>query len=324
MTKADFLAILEKHLNGTATDAERRLLDEFYHHHSNQPEWTFSDKERIRVEVFEALNRAIDEESGQHRRGIPARVWRIAASIAVLIAVGVWLYLAQVSPPEVKYLTETTRRGEQRTVSLPDGSVVRLNAESSITFPEQFTTSDARDVELTGEGFFDVTHNEAQPFIVRSGNLLTTVLGTTFNIRAYPEDKTIAVTVATGQVKIEPSDIGHQQPGSQLLRPGEQGVYDKLSTNIARAQVETEKYLAWKEGTIVLEGASLEEATAILGRWYDVEFVLKNPRLKSCMIDGKFRNDKLENILENLRFLMGIDYRIEPGNRIIIDGVSCH
>lgn len=326
MTKAEFLAILEKHLDGTATEAERRLLDDFYHYHSqqSQKEWTFSEKERIRVEVFEALNRAVDEESRQDHRSVSGRMWRIAASIAILIATGVGLYVTRLSTPEVKYLTEATRRGEQRTISLPDGSVVRLNAESSITFPEQFTRSDVRNVTLKGEGYFDVVHNEAQPFVIRSDDLLTTVLGTSFNIRAYPEDKTIAVTVATGKVKIEAANNGQPQGDSQQLIPGEQGVYDKLSANIARAQVELEKYVAWKEGTIVLEGASLEEATAILGRWYNVEFVLKNPRLKSCMIDGKFKNDKLENILENLRFLMGIEYRIEPGNQIIIDGVSCH
>ena len=106
--------------------------------------------------------------------------------------------------------------------------------------------------------------------------------------------------------------------------PGEQGLYDKVSAQIAKSNVKLEKYLAWKDGTILLEGASLEEATDILGRWYDAEFVFKNPELMTCTIDGKFRNDQLENILENLRFLLGIEYRIEAGNRIIIDGKSCH
>lgn len=326
MTKAEFIAILEKHLNGTATEAERRLLDDFYHYHIGQAqkEWTFTDKERIRMEMFESLNRAIDEDVRQHRPAARIRMWRIAASVAILIAAGIGLYLTRGGTPEIRYITETTRRGEQRTVDLPDGSVVRLNAESAITFPEQFAALDTRNVQLDGEAFFDVARDETKPFVIRSGDLVTTVLGTSFNIRAYPEDQMIAVTVATGKVKIE--SVGHAQQGNanQVLVPGEQGLFDKMTAAITRTNVNLEKYLAWKDGTILLEGASLEEATAILGRWYNAEFIIKNPGLKSCAIDGKFRNDKLENILENLRFLMGIEYRIEANNRIIIDGVSCH
>lgn len=326
MTKAEFLAILEKNLDGTATEAEQRLLDEFYRHHLAQSrrEWTFTEKERIRVEVFESLNRAIDEDVLQHGRAHHGRIWRVAASIAVVLAVGAGLYFARFAAKEIPYLTVKTQRGEQKTVTLPDGSRIWLNAESSVTYPEQFTALETRNIQLTGEAFFDVARDEAKPFTIRSGDLVTTVLGTSFNIRDYPEDQTIAVTVATGKVKIESANDQHQETASQLLVPGEQGVYNKQSASIAKTQVKLEKYLAWKGGTILLEGVSLKEATDILSRWYDAEFVFKNPALETCTIDGKFRNDKLVNILENLRFLMGIEYRIEEGNKVIIDGESCH
>lgn len=325
MTKGEFLAILEKHLDGTATEAERGLLDDFYRHHlaQSEKEWTFTEKERIRVEVFESLNRAIDEDLLQHRRARPGRIGWVAATIAILLAAAIGLYLMRHTSAEIQYLTITTQRGEQRTVTLPDGSQVRLNAESSITFPEQFTALETRNVELAGEAFFDVVRDEAKPFIIRSGDLVTTVLGTSFNIRSYPEDETIAVTVASGKVSIEAA-AGQHQTGSQLLVPGEQGLYNKASANINKSHVTLERFLAWKDGTILLEGASLKEATDILGRWYNAEFVFKNPDLKKCTIDGKFRNDQLANILENLRFLMGFEYRIEEGNKIIIDGESCH
>lgn len=326
MTKAEFLAILDKHLDGTATDRERRLLDDFYRHQLGQSEkdWNFTDSERIRIEIFESLNRAIDEDVEERRGARPGRVWWVAASVAILMAVVFGLYLRPVAPPEIQYVTTTTPRGEQTTVTLPDGSQVRLNAESSVTYPKEFTSLDVRDIHLTGEAFFEVVRDETKPFVIRSGDLVTTVLGTSFNIRAYPEDESIAVTVATGKVSIEVAGHPDQSETSELLVPGEQGLYDKLSSNIAKTKVNLEKYVAWKDGTILLEGASLQEATDILGRWYDAEFVIKNPGLMTCTIDGKFRNDKLENILENLRFLLRIDYRIEEGNKIIIDGKSCH
>ncbi|HEU5147188.1 MAG TPA: FecR domain-containing protein [Chryseosolibacter sp.] len=324
MTKADFLATLDKVLNGTATESERKLVDDFYRHHlaQSEREWTFTDKERIRIEILESLNRAIDEEEGLHRTH-PRRMWWVAASVALLIAASVGLYLMRIAPREIHYVTSTAQRGEQITVTLPDSSVVRLNAESSITYPENFEDSENRNVQLVGEAFFEVTRDESKPFIIQSGDLITTVLGTTFNIRGYPEEESIAVTVATGKVSVEVVSDQDQKTATEFLVTGEQGLYQKGSANITKTNVNLEKYLAWKDGTILLESASLEEATGILGRWYNAEFVFKNPALKTCTIDGKFRNDQLPNILENLRFLLGIEYRIEEGNRIIIDGKSC-
>lgn len=326
MTKADFLAILDKHLDGTASDEERRLLDNFYRDHlaGTQPEWTFTEKEKIRVELLESLNRAIDEDVRNNRPSrFPATTWRVAASVALVLAAGLWLYLARI-PAEIHYLTATAKRGEQVTVTLSDGSVVRLNAESSITYPEELAVADTRTVQLSGEAFFEVARDESKPFVIRSGNLVTTVLGTSFNIRAYPNDETFAVTVATGKVKVEAANDQDQKTAGELLVPGEQALFEKSTATITRKRVDPGKHLAWKEGTILLEGASLQEATDILGRWYDVEFVFENPALKTCAIDGKFRNDKLPNILENLRFLMGIEYRIEGDNKVFIDGKSCH
>src|ERR1044072_2761958 len=97
MTKAEFLAILEKNLEGTATEAEQKLLDDFYRHHlaQSQQQWTFTEKERIRVEVFESLNRAIDEDVLQQRGVRFGRMWRVAASIVVVLAVGLGLYLTR-------------------------------------------------------------------------------------------------------------------------------------------------------------------------------------------------------------------------------------
>lgn len=326
MTKEEFLAILDKNLNGTATDAERRLLDEFYRHQLTQSEreWAFSDSERIRMEIFEALNQAIDAEE-LPKKSIQSRRWlRVAASVTILLAAALTLYLTRSTPTQINYITTSTQRGEQRTETLPDGSIVHLNAESSIIFPETFTSTNDRNIQLTGEAFFEVAKDETKPFVIHSANLITTVLGTSFNVRAYPEESTVAVTVATGRVSIRAGGDDNIKHVEELLAPGEQGVFDKLSTRIEKSSVNAEKYLAWKDGTILMENTSLEEAAEILGRWYNAEFVFRNPELKKCTIDGKFRNDQLENILENLRFLVGLEYRIEPGNRIVIDGKSCH
>lgn len=325
MTKAEFLAILERNLNGTATDAERKIVDRFFRDQLTgvDHEWSFTESERIRIEVLKSLNRAIDEESSQsiHERRSP--LWRIALAAVLIMATSFGVYLKWMVEDEIHYTTIATQRGEQRSVTLADGSVVYLNAESSVTFPASFKATETREVELSGEGFFEVVRDEERPFVVRSAGLLTTVLGTSFNISAYSENEDVSVTVATGKVRIQITGETGEETG-ETLTAGQQGLYNKPSETIVTTAVNVERYLAWKEGTIHLEGASLKEATDILGRWYDAEFEFRNQKLKDCTIDGKFRNDQLENILENLRFLIGFEYRIEPGNRIIIDGKSCN
>lgn len=325
MTKKEFLNILEKYLEGIATKTEKKLLDDFYHHYLKNSEeyweeWKMSDRERVRVQLYQRLNQKIDEEVAKQKSN-RLIIWRVAASVIFLLSVSAWVYWMQTDVPEVQYITKTTQKGQRATVKLSDGSTVQLNAESSITFPEKFTTLETRDIQLAGEAFFDVARDETKPFRVMSDDLVTTVLGTTFNIEAYPENGSILVTVATGKVKIEHSNSVRSK--SQLLTPGQQGLFDKQSAQITKSEVDMDKYLAWRTGNILMENVTLEEAAEILSRWYDVTFVFRNPAMKNCMIDGKFRSDKLENILDNLKVLIDIEYQIEAGNEIILIGKSC-
>ncbi|MEO1254993.1 MAG: FecR domain-containing protein, partial [Bacteroidota bacterium] len=255
----------------------------------------------------------------------------------LLIGIGFWIYFTQAIAPEINYITKTTQRGQRATITLSDGSIVRLNAESSITFPESFAQLETRDIQLIGEAFFDVARNESKPFKIKSGELLTTVLGTSFNINAYPEKESIAVTVATGKVRVEASDQqsineGYSEPAlstdrlveEEVLIPGQQAVFDKQTLNITKSEINLDKYLAWEKGIILMDNVTLEKATEILSRWYGATFSFENEAIKGCSIDGEFKNDRLTNILDNIKVLMDIDYQIKPDNKIIITGNSCN
>ena len=85
-----------------------------------------------------------------------------------------------------------------------------------------------------------------------------------------------------------------------------------------------DKHLAWKDGTILFERATMAEATDVLGRWFNASFVFENEAIKNCIINGEFKNDQLSNILENLRFLTNLEYVVKPGNQIIVSGNSCN
>ena len=343
MTKDEFLKLLEKHLEGVASQEETRVLDNFYTHFLEDArgywsDWDLSEKERVKIEIYSSLSKRVDADQLQElkkQKVLRRRLWGIAASIVLIIGFSFLYYTYQSSETKINYVTKTTQRGQRATISLSDGSVIRLNAESSITYPEKFTSPDTRNVRLTGEAFFEVKRNSEKPFVVTAAQLSTTVLGTSFNIRAYPEDKSISVTVATGRVRVESPPLSWPNANNNadnpaadvsavVLTKAEQAIFNKQSANISKTAVNLEKYLAWKDGTILLTSVAMTEAAAILGRWYNVEFIFENPAIENCMIGGKFKSDKLVNILENISFLTGIDYRVEPGNKIVLTGKSCN
>ncbi|NLR58240.1 DUF4974 domain-containing protein [Chitinophaga polysaccharea] len=173
------------------------------------------------------------------------------------------------------YNTLSTPRGGQFQVTLPDGTKVWLNAASSLRYPVAFS-GQSRQVELTGEAYFDVAPNAAMPFRVttRTGgdSLEVTVLGTQFNIMAYEDEGLIKTTLLEGAVKVS----NHRS--SQQLAPGQGAQLDKQNHQLAIVpHVNTEEAIAWKNGFIQLEGNDIASAMRLIARWYNMEVVYKAP-----------------------------------------------
>jgi len=248
--------------------------------------------------------------------GFPA--YGIAATVVLFIVSAVLIYNGLLAEPDINYITESTRRGQKADIVLSDGTRVRLNTESSVTYPEEFSGKD-RTISLSGEAFFSVTRDESRPFKVVSGDLITMVLGTSFNINAFP-DEDITVTVASGKVNIwSPSSAD----SVYTLSPNQQCVLDISAGHIERLSVNIDHFLAWKEDVIVLNEISLKEAATILERWYDVSIIFESKNTEGCLISGKYRSDEITNILESMKFLKGIEYRFVDKNNLIISGGNC-
>lgn len=171
---------------------------------------------------------------------------------------------------EVRWHTVVTPRGGVYHVELPDGTKVWLNAESSLRFPSAFAGGD-RMVEMKGEGYFEVVHDEGRPFVVTAGEMKVNVLGTKFNVCAYPEGRH-TTALLEGKVQVE---SGNAQA---VLAPGEQAVAD--GDRLVTGKANMGAVLSWMNRTFVFENAPLEEIMAELGRWYDVEVVFLNNRLR--------------------------------------------
>lgn len=229
------------------------------------------------------------------------------------------------------FITKTTARGQKVTLTLADGTTVQMNSESTLTYPEKF--GHTREVTLTGEAFFMVARNEQKPFIVKSGTMTTKVLGTSFNIKAF-ENEPMAVTVASGKVQvfnnpIENNPVG--DPGDQsfltgnahvTLVQGQQAFYDVTKGSLKKRDVNATDFIAWKDGILKFDNTKLDKVLQTLSRWYGVDFVLQDDRLKDCTIIGEYHNESLISVLENLKFVLKIDYKFQED--ILISGSGCN
>ena len=356
MTKEEFLDLLERYIQGTASEADKQIFDEFYsnlqkRNHEFWSDWELTAREKTKLEIYQSLNKTLDEEERRAKRQkkmLNMPVWRVAASIAVFIGIGLAVFSLFNQPPNAAYITKSTERGQRASIRLSDGSSVRLNAGSTIIFPEAFSAQ-RREVSLTGEAFFEVTEDTDRPFVVNTGNLSTEVLGTSFNVKARPKHEYIEVTVATGRVYVlanprlgddndfsddndlpdNPADNLRENKSIMtstsgvILKPGEQAHFVKNTAALKTKQVSLDKYLAWNNDVIYLDNTPMTEVVEILGNWYDIDIELENKALLDCLITGKYKGDKLENILKSLQFMQGIEYEISGERQVTLNGKPC-
>ncbi len=235
---------------------------------------------------------------------------RVAAVLLVLVAIGGAIRYfnpdLQLSVKQPELVNVTTQNGERTTYTLPDGSQVRLNAGSKLTYPAVFKKE--RHVSLEGEAFFQVTKNPSKPFIVHTKQISTTVLGTSFNINAYNEDESVTVTLKTGKVAVKQEAPGKwDQIG---LVPGEKLTYNERTGTAVKEKLVPDD-LAWTEGVMVLNKVSFNDFVRIIKRWYgaDIE-IIGHPR-EDWIINGRFKNKPLAVVLESVSFAENISYTLE-------------
>ncbi|MEO8820118.1 MAG: FecR domain-containing protein [Ginsengibacter sp.] len=211
----------------------------------------------------------------------------------------------------VQYNTITTPRGGQYQLVLEDGSKVWLNAASSIRFPTAFTGKE-RDVQITGEAYFEVVHNAEMPFHVKVNDMEVTVLGTHFNISAYEDEGLIKTTLLEGSVKVSNKDK------SVMIVPGEQAQIAENTNQInIKKQVDLEEVVAWKNGKFIFHDADIQAIMRQLERWYNIT-VSYGPNLSNEEFEGVIsRNVNLSQILSMLQKTSAVKFEVD-GRRIIV------
>ncbi|MDW7694725.1 DUF4974 domain-containing protein [Flammeovirgaceae bacterium SG7u.111] len=246
---------------------------------------------------------------------------KIAASVALLLGVGLAVYFNQSASeekPAIVYIEKIIPAGAKQTLKLGDGTVVKINSESVLKVPKHFA-ADERVVYLEGEAFFDVARDTARPFRIISGEVTTSVLGTSFNIAAYPELSKLKVSVASGKVQVNET----VQPDNKVVLISDQEAsFDLEQQEFAVAAFDVAQAFAWKDSTLLFNDTPLEAVAKKLERWYGVNILFKNEDIKQCLLSGEFKNESLDNVLESLRYTSDINYKIEDKN-ITLSGKGC-
>lgn len=325
MTKEEFSRIIDRYLAGEATLAERNLVDDFFN--AQEPK-KLLENATLSDEMWRAV------EARLHKAGSPAvnvrrrnkRAYVVVSTVIVLLlSAGLFYYYQRqadnVSPTMI---TRASAYGQKLIVTLTDSSKVYLNSGSSISYPPVFAPG-VREVVLNGEAFFEVKRDTSRPFIVRSGNVTTKVLGTSFNVQAFA-GQPISVTVATGKVQVEalhPSKESDDKVVEErvILRPLEQATLH--DDGLITTEVDTAKFLAWKNNILRFDDASIADVAHELERWYNIQIAIENDRILNCRINGQFKDQSLVSVLKSIHYMYNIDFKYTNQTQIILYGKGC-
>ncbi len=253
--------------------------------------------------------------------------WLAAAAVVAGVLFGSWWLLGKRSDQrslslqkEVQHTADAslqlTRFTDKQLVHLPDGSTVLLNEGSELTYNQEDFGKAGRDVILTGEGFFDVRHNAAKPFVVHTGNVNTTVLGTAFNVTALPNQQQIRVTVTRGKVK-----VGDQSRTYDVITPDQQIVVNTATYDFTKEIVNAKSVTEWKDRFVILDNVTMAEAVAMLAQRFEVKLVLTNAGLENCHVSASFFNgENLEHILKVIAAVNQLSYVVHADGAITLNG----
>jgi transmembrane sensor len=223
--------------------------------------------------------------------------------------------------------------GSKSRVVLPDGSVVNLNSGSSLTYSVSDFDSVNRSVFLVGEGFFNVTKNAERPFYVSTPGMKLKVLGTTFNVKAYPDDNTEEATLVSGKVEIYSSSDNIESGKPIVLKPNQVAIFDKSKNNLhsfsktdltsteiipvklrainSQPAIKTDQTISWKENMLTFDNENFNDLIVKIERWYDVKIIVNDPGLLSVRFTGRFDKETIEQVFNALVSIVPFNYTIK-------------
>lgn len=295
----------------TFVDAnELKKLSEITH----QVDLHFKLKKYNRSKAFQLVKARIQQ---QNKTSILTpfvkRMIRVAAVIAIALLIGSVVFLMSHNKlTKLKQSELVVASFGLSQIELSDGSLVTLNQDSKINYPNKFGEH-SREISIEGEAFFEITANPQKPFIIHAGEATIKVLGTSFTVNAYPENDLIEVIVESGKVKFSKKRDNEKTDMAMILDPGEKGIYVTTSNKLTKCMNNDPNFLAWKTHELIFLETSLAEVIKQLNKVYRVKIRTTTPELENLLLNAHFKDESLDFILEIISSTHGLEVKEKDG-----------
>ena len=311
-------ALFRKYLSNTATVDEMKELDEWIASNEDFHDWLENqvddssaemDAEK-QADILAKIHEKIAVQSKQ-KFVLPGWAKTVAAvALIVLMAVSAAIYFRSNQPNMIQYAEIGALRGQKASVTLPDGTKITLNSESTLKYSTNYNQSD-RAVELVGEAYFEVAKNKKIPFIVKAGKLKIEAKGTAFNIKAYPTDNSISTTLTEGKIEVKtPVDVLNMIPNERMEYNNTDQTFRKLTLTDAVGSI------GWLNDELSFENATLAEVVANFSRIYNIDIQFASESIKEQRFTGKINNNSLLSVLRIISLTSPI--RFEQKDSVVI------
>ncbi len=326
-----FRSIVARYLSGNADEEESDMIEKYYELFAGKPDRLSKLSEDELADVRERMKGNIARRITPPERSrpfLPGVFWRVAAAALILIGAGwVFFLVREHRKPEVNLAVTGTVvhqsvKGQTKFVVLPDGSRVVLHGDTRIEYDRDFNRQ-TREVSLTGEAYFDVVHlnvdgQEPASFVIKTGKISTTVLGTAFSIKSLPSESEVVVTVTRGKVRV---DDGNKH--TSLLTANQQVTYNTRTTVADEKVVKSQELTSWVQADMVFQEMPFGALAEMLEKRYGVKISFQNPELQQCLITGRFSGtETLEEVFKVLTLTSNTKYSLESGE-LVLSGEGC-
>lgn len=322
MNKADFIKMLQKYFKGNATRAERHFILNYYELFDAEPDilnlLKDGQKEDLKVQLKDSIWKSINQHEQKSQKVKPMyQKWVIIPAAIIVLTIlitGIISLLNNKIPVQQDFTTHSEQNHKHKLIRLPDGSIAILDVNSKLDYKSSFENSATREVYLEGQAYFDVKHNTLKPFIVHAGDLKTTVLGTSFNIKAWPTDVDVSVTVSKGSV-----NVSDQKDSINIIVQNQQIRYIKDKADFIQREVDAKAFLIWKDQDLLVEDITLSEVVELLEDRFDVKIIIDQEVLRPDKFTITFlKNENLEQALKSICEFHNADYIYDKEKATVI------
>jgi ferric-dicitrate binding protein FerR (iron transport regulator) len=329
MMNSDKIEAIKKFFSKSSSEDDLRNLFLWFNsakghdeiNHALDEEWkSAGDGQTIPIDSAKILTNIKNGIKSRKSYSLKANINRVLPYAAVFLAIiglaSLFFYNQNsINRSDLKNLTYSTvivENGQRSKIILPDSSIVWLNSGTTISYNNDFAVAN-RNIRLIGQAFFEVVKNEKVPLFVHCDDLVVKVLGTKFDVDAYPENQKISVVLESGSVQLlydGDKDFNYQ------LNPGQIAEFDAGSTKVMKRTADIEKLTSWRNGALVFKNDPMGLVIKKLERWYNIQFEVVDPAVYNSIFTGTIRNESYEQILKLIEYSCPVDFQIKGNGNL--------